>query len=38
MGLKIALALVSNYSAGGLDRNGVEVTPTEVRLQKGWVK
>ena len=34
MGVKIALALVSNYSTGGLDRNGNEISPVEVRLRE----
>jgi len=31
MGLKIALTVVSNYSSGGIDREGNEVSTTEVR-------
>jgi len=36
MGVKVALALASNYSSGGLDRDGNEISPVEVRTKKGW--
>lgn len=35
MGVKVALALASNYSSGGLDRDGNEISPVEVRTKKG---
>ena len=35
MGVKVALALASNYSSGGLDRDGNEISPVEVRIEKG---
>jgi hypothetical protein len=31
MGVKIALSLVSSYASGGIDRNGQEISPMQVR-------
>ncbi len=38
MGVKIALSLISSYASGGIDRNGQEISPMQVRLSHDFRK